>query len=62
MNYKFKEVRLNLERDEVEVLVAFQEKRNRWQIKSYKYDAKENEIDIDDLIETTKKLIDGANI
>ena len=62
MNYKFKEVRLNLERDEVEVLVAFQEKRNRWQIKSYKYDAKENEIDIDDLIETTKKLIDGDNI
>ena len=57
MNYKFKEVRLNLERDEVEVIVAFQETRNAWKIKTYKYDFEGYEIDIDDLIDKTRKVI-----
>ena len=58
MNYKFKEVILNLERDTIEVVVSFQETRNRWQLKSYKYDATD-EIDIDDLLDKTKRQIEG---
>lgn len=58
MNYKFKEVRLNLESDEIIVLVAFQENRNRWKLKEYKYDAP-NEIDIDELLDKTKRIIEG---
>ena len=58
MNYKFKEIRLDLERDEISVVVSFQVDRNRWQLKYYTYDAGE-EIDIEDLINQTKKLIDA---
>ena len=58
MNYKFKEVRLDLERDTITVVVAFQENRNRWNLKEYKYKAEE-ETYIDDLLEKTKRLIEG---
>ena len=58
MNYKFKEVRLDLERDTIVVMVAFQENRNRWRLKEYKYDAPD-EIDIDELLEKTKRIIEG---
>ena len=56
-NYKFNEIRLDLQRDEVSVVVAFQENRNRWKIKEYKFDAKQEEINIDDLLRETKKII-----
>jgi hypothetical protein len=56
MNYKFKEVRLDLERDTIVVMVAFQENRNRWRLKEYKYDAPD-EIDIQELLDKTKRLI-----
>lgn len=56
MNYKFKEIRLNLETDEVSVMVAFQENRNRWKIQEYKFDCPD-EIDIDELLDKTKRLI-----
>ena len=58
MNYKFKEVRLDLERDIIDVVVAFQEKRNRWQLKHYKFPAPD-EIDIDELLKETKRVIEG---
>jgi len=58
MNYTFKEVRLNLERDTIEVVVAFQENRNRWQLKYYTFPAPD-EIDIDELLRNTKKIIEG---
>ena len=61
MNYKFKEVRLDLERDTIDVVVAFQVNRNRFQIKHYTFDAPD-EIDIEDLLEQTKKIIDGTTI
>lgn len=59
MNYKFKEVRLDLERDDIIVVVAFQENRNRWQLKEYKFEAPE-EIDINELLDKTKRIIDNA--
>ena len=58
MNYKFSEVRLDLERDTITVVVAFQENRNRWRLKEYKYDAPD-EIEIDELLEKTKRIIEG---
>jgi hypothetical protein len=58
MNYKFKEVRLDLERDTIDVVVAFQEKRNRWQLKHYTFPAPD-EIDIDELLKETKRVIEG---
>ena len=56
MNYKFKEVRLDLERDTIMVVVAFQVNRNQWQLKNYTFEAPE-EIDINELLERTKKVI-----
>jgi len=58
-NYKFTEVRLDLQRDEVVVVAAFQENPNRWKLKEYKYDA-EVEVNIDDLLDKTKRIIDNA--
>jgi len=37
-------------------MVAFQENRNRWKIKEYKFDCPD-EIDIDELLDKTKRLI-----
>lgn len=59
MNYKFNEVRLDLQREEVSIMVAFQENPNRWKIKEYKFDAKQEEINIDDLLRQTKKIIEN---
>jgi hypothetical protein len=56
MNYKFKEVRLDLERDTIMVVVAFQVNRNQWQLKNYTFEAPE-EIDINELLDRTKKVI-----
>lgn len=56
MNYKFKEVRLDLERDTIIVVVAFQVSRNQWQLKNYTFEAPE-EIDINELLDRTKKVI-----
>jgi hypothetical protein len=56
MNYKFKEVRLNLEKDTIDVVVAFQVSRNQWQLKHYTFDAPD-EIDINKLLERTKSEI-----
>ena len=58
MNYKFKEVRLDLERDTITIVVSFQENRNRWRLKEYIFDALD-EIDIDELLEKTKRIIEG---
>jgi hypothetical protein len=56
MNYKFKSVNLNLERDTIDVVVAFQVSRNQWQLKNYTFDAPD-EIDIEELLERTRKVI-----
>jgi len=56
MNYKFKEVRLDLERDTIDVVVAFQVNRNQWQLKHYTFEAPE-EVNIEELLERTKKII-----
>jgi len=56
MNYKFKEVRLDLERDTITVVVSFQFNRNQWQLKNYTFEAPE-EIDINELLDRTKKVI-----
>ena len=53
-NYKFTEVRLDLQRDEVIVVAAFQENQNRWQLKEYKFNADE-EININELLDKTKR-------
>ena len=58
-NYKFTEVRLDLQRDEVVVVAAFQENPNRWKLKEYKFDADE-EININELLDKTKRIIDNA--
>ena len=58
MYYKFTEVRLDLERDIITVVAAFQQNANRWQLKEYKYDAPD-EIQIDELLEKTKRIIEG---
>lgn len=57
MNYKFKEVRLNLERDTITVVVAFQVNRNQWQLKNYTFKSPNGEIDINELLDRTKKVI-----
>jgi hypothetical protein len=56
MDYKFKSVNLNLERDTIDVVVAFQVSRNQWQLKNYTFDAPD-EIDIEELLERTRKVI-----
>jgi len=58
MNYKFKEVRLNLEKETIDVVVCFQENRNRWRLKNYTFDV-EDEIDIEELLDRTRRIIDA---
>jgi len=62
MVYKFKEIRLDLERDTIDVVVSFQESRNRWRLKHYTYDVMDEELDINDLIHRTKNIIDGTTL
>lgn len=57
MEYKFKQVMLDLERDTVSVFVAFKETENTWNIKEYKFDAEE-ETDVDDLLKKCKVIVD----
>ena len=58
MNYKFTEVRLNLETDTIDVIAVFKISKNQWQQKHYKYDAPE-EIDIQELLDRTKSIIEN---
>ena len=57
MEYKFKQVMLDLEQDTVSVFVAFKETPNRWNIREYKFDAEE-ETDVEELLNKTKVIID----
>jgi hypothetical protein len=57
MEYKFKQVMLDLEQDTVSVFVAFKESQNRWNIREYKFDAEE-ETDVEELLNKTKIIID----
>ena len=59
MNYKFKEVRLNLERNTIDVVVAFKISKNQWQLKHYKYPSPNGvDVDIDELLKETKRVIE----
>ena len=53
---------MDLERDTIDVVVSFQESRNRWRLKHYTYDVMDEELDINDLIHRTKNIIDGTTL